>query len=269
MQKLIITLAPTGNVPTRATAPAAPLTPDEIVKEIKEAEGMGVAIAHIHVRDAELKPTTDRAVYKEVLDKLDAEGVKLIRQLSTGARGATGIQRGVMLDLPAEMASLATGSSNFAKGVNSNDFELIDALADKMYANNIKPEIEAFDLAMISNAVFLQKKGVLKGPLQFNLVMNVPGSIVGTTRNLQYMVDSLPAGSTWQVSGIGSSQVPLLTMAIAMGGNVRTGLEDVLTMSKGVPATNKMLLERVLRIADAVGRPIATADEAREYLSLT
>lgn len=138
-----------------------------------------------------------------------------------------------------------------------------------MYANNIKPEIEVFDASMITNAVFLQKKGVLKGPLQFNLVMNVPGSITGTPRNLQYLVDSLPEGSTWQVSGIGSSQVTLLTIAIAMGGNVRTGLEDVLTMSKGVPATNKMLVERVLRIAEAVGRPIATADEAREYLSLT
>ena len=269
MKKLIVTLAPTGNVPTRETAPAAPLTPDEIVREIKDAEEMGVAVAHIHVRDENLKPTTDRSIYKTVLDKLDEAGVKLIRQLSTGARGATGLQRGAMLDLPAEMASLSTGSSNFAKGINANDFELIEALADRMYANNIKPEIEVFDASMITNAVFLQKKGVLKGPLQFNLVMNVPGSITCTPRNLQYLVDSLPEGSTWQVSGIGSSQVTLLTIAIAMGGNVRTGLEDVLTMSKGVPATHKMLVERVLRIAEAVGRPIATADEAREYLSLT
>ena len=101
MQKLIITLAPTGNVPTRETAPAAPLTPDEIVQEIKEAEAMGVAVAHIHVRDENLKPTTSRAVYKTVLDKLDAAGVKLIRQLSTGARGAPGPHRGGMVGLAA------------------------------------------------------------------------------------------------------------------------------------------------------------------------
>lgn len=268
MKKLIITLAPTGNVPTRETAPAAPLTPDEIVKDVREAQDMGIAVAHIHVRDKDLKPTTDREIYREVLEKMDAAGVNVIRQLSTGARGATGMARGAMLDLPAEMASLSTGSNNFAKGVNSNDFELIEALADKMYANNIKPELEVFDLSHINNAIFLQKKGILKGPMQFSLVMNVPGAVPGTARNLVTMVDALPPDATWQVCGVGSAQVPILTMAIAMGGNVRTGLEDVLTMSKGVPATNKTLLQRVLDIAKAVGREIATPDEAREMLSM-
>lgn len=121
---------------------------------------------------------------------------------------------------------------------------------------------------MISNAEFLRKKGVLKGSLQFNLVMNVPGSIKGTPKNLIHMVESLPENSTWTVSGIGTSQVQLLTMAMVMGGNVRTGIEDVLMFDKGVPATNKMLVERVVRIANAIGREIASPDEAREYLGL-
>ena len=269
MNKLIVTVCPTGNVPTRETAPAAPLTPDEIVRDIKMAQDMGASVAHIHVRDADLKPTTDREIYKEVLDKLDAAGVTLIRQLSTGARGAVGLARGAMLDLPCEMASLSTGSNNFAHSVNSNSFELIEALAEKMYANNIKPELECFDLGHINNAIYLQKKGVLKGPLQFSLVMNVAGALPGTPKNLIAMVDALPAGSTWQVCGIGSSQVTLMGMAIAMGGNVRTGMEDVLVMKKGVPATNELLLRRVFDIAKAMGREIATPDEAREMLSLT
>ena len=173
-----------------------------------------------------------------------------------------------MLDLNTEMASLSTGSSNFATSVNSNSFELIEFLANKMYANNIKPEIEAFDVSMISNAEYLRKKGVLKGNLQFNLVMNVPGSIKGTPKNLFHMIESLPENSTWTISGIGTSQVQLLTMAMVMGGNVRTGIEDVLMYEKNVPATNKRLVERVVNIANAIGREIATPVEARKYLGL-
>jgi 3-keto-5-aminohexanoate cleavage enzyme len=166
------------------------------------------------------------------------------------------------------MASLSTGSSNFAKSVNANSFELIEALAGKMYKNNIKPEIEVFDLAMLSNALFLEKKGVLKGPLQFNLVMNVPGSIKGTPKNLMFLVEQLPKNSTWTVSGIGNSQVQMITMAIALGGNVRTGLEDVIYYDKDVLATNEMLVRRVVNIAESVGREIATVEEAKEILSI-
>jgi 3-keto-5-aminohexanoate cleavage enzyme len=271
LDKLIITLAATGNVPTRAINSYAPLTPDEIVRDVKECVELGISVAHIHARDNELNPTCDREVYKTILEKLDAENVNVIRQLSTGARGGGQDKeyRGQMLDLNAEMASLATGSSNFAKSINGNSFELIEYLANKMNDNNIKYEIEAFDLSMISNAEYLKKKGVLKGNLQFNLVMNVPGSIQGTPKNLLTMVESLPKGSTWTVSGIGSAQVPLLTMAIAMGGNVRTGIEDVIYYEKDVLATNKMLVERVVKIANAVGRKIATVDEAKKILGIT
>ena len=263
MQKLIITLAATGNVPTRAINPHAPLTPDEIARDIKECVDLGVAVAHIHARDNELNPTCDRNAYKAILEKLEEKNINVIRQLSTGARGGGQDKeyRGQMLDLNAEMASLATGSSNFAKGINGNSFELIEYLAGKMNENNIKYEIEAFDLSMISNATYLKKKGVLKGNLHFNLVMNVPGSIKGTPKNLLTMVESLPEGSTWTISAIGSAQVPLLTMAIAMGGNVRTGIEDVIYYEKDVLATNKMLVERV-------GRKISTVDEAREILEI-
>ncbi len=273
MSKLIITIAPTGNVPTKETNPNTPVTPDEIVEDIVRCRELGASIAHIHVRDKEGRPTCDRHLYKEVLDKLEARGCDIITQLSTGARGggkdADPIQwRGQMLDLNAEMASLSTGSSNFATMVNANSFELIEALANKMYDNNIKPEIEAFDLGMIDNARYLLKKGVLKAPLHFDLVMNVLGSARGTPKNLLHMVESIPPGSTFTVCGIGPAQVPMITMSMLLGGHVRTGLEDTLLYEKGVLASNVMLVERVVRIAGELGREVANPDEAREILGL-
>ncbi|SHK16324.1 BKACE family enzyme [Paramaledivibacter caminithermalis] len=270
MEKLIITIAPTGNVPTKELNPHSPLTVDEIVSDIKKCHKLGAAIAHIHVRDGNLKPTSDRSIFKKVIDKLDEDNIGVIKQLSTGARGGANTidWRGQMLDLNVHMASLATGSSNFAKSVNANSPELIKALAEKMYDNNIKPEIEAFDVAMIHNAIRLKKKGILKEPLHFNLVMNVPGSIPGTPKNLMFMIDSLPSGATWTVSGIGYSQVQMITMAILLGGHVRTGIEDVLKMEDGSYATNEKLVKRVIRIAKELGREIANVDEAKKILGL-
>lgn len=270
MEKLIITVAHTGNVPTKEINPFTPVTTEEMVQTIKECAELGAAVAHMHVRDENQKPTSDRALFEKLLNRLDEEKVDIIRQVSTGARGGenTVEWRGQMLDLNASMASLATGSSNFQATVNANAPELVEALANKMYANNIKPEIEAFDLAMISNAAFLKKKGILKGNLHFNFVMNVPGSILGTPKNLMHMIDSLPEGSTWNITAVGRSQVQLVTMAIALGGHVRTGLEDVIEMEKGVPASNQMLVQRVVNIANAVGRPIATTEDVRRILQL-
>ncbi|MCT4566368.1 MAG: 3-keto-5-aminohexanoate cleavage protein [Maledivibacter sp.] len=270
MEKLIITIAPTGNVPTKELNPYSPLTIDEIVMDIKKCHELGASIAHIHVRDENQRPTSDRSLFKKVVDRLDEEDISIIKQLSTGARGGANTVewRGQMLDLNVHMASLATGSSNFASSVNANSPELIKALATKMYDNNIKPEIEAFDMAMIHNAVRLLKKGILKAPLHFNLVMNVPGSIPGTPRNLMFMVESLPPGSTWTVCGIGYSQVPIITMAMLLGGHVRTGIEDVLKMQDGSHATNELLVKRVVRIAKEMGREIATVDEAKKILGL-
>lgn len=269
-EKLIITVALTGNVPTKDMNPNTPITVSEIVEDIIKCKEIGASVAHIHVRDEEGNPTCDRKLYKEILVELEKRDCDIITQLSTGARGGgnTAEWRGQMLDLNAEMASLATGSSNFATQVNANSFELIEELANKMYENNIKPEIEVFDLGMIDNAKYLVRKGILKPPLQFNLVMNVRGSVSGTPRNLLHMVESLPESSTFTVSGIGPSQVPMLTMSILLGGHTRTGLEDTILYDKGILASNQMLVERVVRIAKELGRKIATPDEARDILGI-
>ena len=270
MEKVILTLAMLGNVPTKESNPATPVTPDEICDVLEACCALGVSVAHIHARDGRQRPTHAKAAYRAILDKISERKIDVITQLSTGVRGGenTVESRGQMLDLDCEMASLATGSSNFPAGVNANSPELIGALAKIMKRNRIKPEIEAFDVAMIDYAKYLIKKGILDAPPHFNLVMNVPGSIQGTPKNLMHMVESLPPGSTWTVSGIGSAQVPMLAMAMLLGGHVRTGMEDVLEYEKGIPATNRMLVERVVNLARVLGREIATTDEAREILGL-
>ncbi|OQX29899.1 MAG: hypothetical protein B0D92_01325 [Spirochaeta sp. LUC14_002_19_P3] len=270
MEKLIITLALTGNVPTKALNESTPMTPEEIADQIEEGMEQGVSIAHLHARDENGEPTHSRACFEAILNEIQRRSLNVITQCSTGARGGENTPecRGQMLDLPFEMASLSAGSSNFPDSVNANSPRLIAALAEKMYANGIKPEIEAFDSAMITNTSYLLKKGILKSPLHFNMVMNVPGSIAGSIKNLLFMSEIIPPGSTWTVCGIGSAQVPMLTAGILLGGHVRTGLEDTLSLRKGVPATNRTLVERVLRIAGELGREIASPAEAREILGL-
>lgn len=270
MDKLIITLSMLGNVPTRQLNPATPVTPGEICDVLEECCALGVSVAHLHARDDQEQPTHSRDAYRAILDEIAARGINVITQLSTGARGGENTleSRGQMLDLECEMGSLATGSSNFLTTVNANSPDLIAGMAKKMKENGIKPEIEAFDVSMIDNARFMASKGVLDNPLHFNLVMNVPGSIKGTPRNLMHMVESLPAGATWTVSGIGNAQIPMLGMAMLLGGHVRTGLEDVLEISKGVPATNKLLVERVVEMARVLGREVATPDEARAIMNI-
>ncbi len=270
MEKLIITLAPTGNVPTKKLNPYSPLTVEEILADVKACQKLGAAVVHLHARDAEQRPTCDRATYQSIIEAIDNETINIIKQVSTGARAGenTAEYRGQMLDLNVEMASLSTGSSNFISSINGNSPDLINALATKMAKHGIKPEIEVFDTAMLFNALYLKKKGVLTGNLHFNLVMNVPGSIPGTPKNLMHLVDALPDRSTFTVSGIGKSQVTMLTMGMLLGGHVRTGIEDVLMLDTNTYATNALLVERIVNIAKSLGREIATPDEAREILGL-
>lgn len=269
MNKLILTIAPTGNVPTKALNSHASVTNDEIVADIIKCSDLGASVAHLHVRDKDEKPTSDKHIFQDLLEKIEIANLNIITQVSTGARGGenTIAYRAQMLDLKCDMASLSTGSSNFPTSVNANSPELIEALATKMLKNNIKPEIEIFDVAMIKHAAYLVRKGILKPNLHFNLVMNVPGSIAGTPRNLMFLIESLPQGSTFSVSGIGKSQLQMLGMAILLGGHVRTGLEDVLTLD-GHNTSNVELVKQVINIAKVFKREIASVDEARNILNL-
>ncbi|MFZ5753941.1 MAG: 3-keto-5-aminohexanoate cleavage protein [Bacillota bacterium] len=268
--KVIITIAPTGNVPTKEMNPHLPVTPQEIADQIYECWKEGASVAHIHARDKEGKPTSDVNVYREILERLaEKKDCDIITQLSTGGRaGNSYLERGQMICLKPEMASLATGSSNFPTKANLNDLETIAYLAGQMRAYGVKPEIEVFDTAMLANAMQLVKQGVIDWPLQINLVLGVPGSQPASFQQLFFLYQNLPQGATWTVSAIGKDHVPLSTMALALGGNVRVGLEDNIYYSKGVLATNVSLVRRIKNIALAMGKEIATPEEARQILGL-
>lgn len=269
MEKLIITIAPTGNVPTREMTPHVPLTPDEIAKDVVACYERGASVCHIHARDDQGKPSSSLEYFRKIFEKLDASKCPILRQISTGARGGkTAEERAEALVLNPHSASLATGSSNFPNSANLNDPPLVRHLAKTMQERSIKPEIEVFDAAMIQNALDLKKEGLLADPLQFNLVLGVKGSMPATPKNLFYLVESLPPGAVWTVSVVGAAHVALSTVAIALGGHVRVGLEDNVYYTKGVLATNMSLLERVVAIAKAVGREIATPEETKQILGI-
>ncbi|HWQ60856.1 MAG TPA: 3-keto-5-aminohexanoate cleavage protein [Negativicutes bacterium] len=269
MEKLIITIAPTGNVPTREMTPHVPITAEEIAATALECCRAGASVCHIHARDDEGKPTHLRSYFQAIMKAMDATGTPIIRQISTGARaGKTPEDRAQALDLKPDSASLSTGSSNFPNSANVNDPPLIRFLAKTMLEHNIKPELEIFDTAMIQNALDLKKEGLLKDPLQFNLVMGVKGSQPATAKNMFHLVESLPPDCVWSVSIVGQAHVSLSTIAIALGGHVRVGLEDNIYYTKGVLATNLALIKRVADIAKAFGREIATPEDARRILGL-
>ena len=269
MEKLIITVALTGNVPTKKMNPNLPVTAEEIAADVRRCHEAGAVLFHVHARDADQKPTLDINVYKENARRIKELAPEVIVQLSTGARaGKDWEERAKPVRLLPEMGSFTTGSNNLPGIVYENSPPFIEYLAKVYQETGVKPEIEVFETGMINNAVFLEKKGFIKAPLHFDFVLGAPGSMPGTIKNLQFLSESIPAGSTWSVAGIGKAEIPLSAAAIAMGGHVRVGLEDNLYMPDGSHASNPLLVEKIVRIAREIGREIATPDEARSMLSL-
>jgi 3-keto-5-aminohexanoate cleavage enzyme len=269
MDKLIITVALTGNVPTKEMNRNLPVTPEEIAADARRCGDAGAAIFHIHARDARGHPTLDTTVYKKNVRNIKEIAPNVIIQLSTGARaGKDWEARANPIRLLPEMGSFTTGSNNMPGLVYENSPAFLSFLAGIFKETQVKPEIEVFEAGMISNAMYLEKKRLIEAPLHFNFVLGVSGALPGSFKYLQFLTECIPPGSTWTVAGIGKAQIPLATAAIVIGGNVRVGLEDNLYMPDGSPASNPLLVEKIVRIAGEVGREIATPDEARSILSL-
>jgi 3-keto-5-aminohexanoate cleavage enzyme len=269
MEKLIITAALTGNVPDRQMTPHVPLTPAEIAADVHRCAAAGASIVHVHARDPEGRPTLDKAVFQETARRIKKVAPDVIIQLSTGARaGRDWEARANPVRLLPEMASFTTGSNNLPGIVYANAPDFLLFLAGVFRDTGVKPEIEVFEAGMISNALFLQKKGLLTPPLHFDFVLGAPGAMPGMVRNLVFLADSLPPGSTWTVAGIGPAEIPLATAAIAMGGHVRVGIEDNLRLPDGTLATNAQLVATAAAIATTMGREIASPAESRRILGL-
>jgi 3-keto-5-aminohexanoate cleavage enzyme len=269
MEKLIITVAATGNVPTKEMNPHLPVTPEEIAETAVRCRKAGASLIHIHARDAEGMPTLDAQVFGRI-HHLIGQRTDLIVQISTGGRAGMDPEAraaAVRLIGP-EMASLTTGSMNFPDRVYANSFDVIEHLARAMVQAGTKPEMEIFEPGMIANALMLVDRGLATPPLHFDFVLGSRGSLPASPKNLIFLSESIPPGSTWTVAGIGRWQLPMAVLAIIMGGHVRVGLEDNLYYRKGQLAANEQLVARVAHIAAEVGRPVATPDEARQILGL-
>lgn len=269
MEKLIITAALTGAEVTKDICPVLPVSPDEIAEAAYECWQAGASIVHVHARDAEGNPTQSAAVYKEIIEKIKAKCDIIVQPSTGGATWHTPDERLQPAELIPEMATLSCGTCNFGNEVFMNSEEYMEKFAKRMLELGVKPELEIFERGMIENAKMLIKKGLVATPAHFDFVLGVPGAAPGNPEDLMFMVNQLPAGSTWTVAGIGRSETPLACLAIILGGNVRVGFEDNIYYSKGVKAkSNAELVERVVRLAKEIGREVATPDEARAILGL-
>ena len=271
MAKLIITAAICGAEVTKEQNPAVPYTVEEIVREAKSAVEAGAAIVHLHVREDDGTPTQNKARFKECIDAILKECPDVILIPSTGgAVGMTAEERLQPTELFPEMATLDCGTCNFGDDVFENTMPMMRAFGQRMMENDIKPEYECFEMGHLDTVLNMAKKGQVPGaPMQFNFVLGVPGCTPATIPNLCWLVNSIPAGSTWTATGIGRHQFTLAAAAIAMGGNVRVGFEDSIYIEKGVLAkSNGEMVAKVVRMAKELGREVATSAEAREILGL-
>jgi 3-oxoadipate:acetyl-CoA acetyltransferase len=272
---LIINAALTGMVPTKDDNPALPVTPEEIAEDAWKCVQAGASIVHLHAREEDGRPTYREEVNADIIAAVRERCEDVVVCVSTTGRTfKTFEERSAVLelenDVKPELASLTLGSLNFPNRASVNDPEMIRALAERMFERGIVPELEVFDFGMVDYAKYLLEREILQPPLYFNLILGSLGTLSATPFNLAAVVASLPSDSTWAGGGIGRFQFVVNSMAIAMGGHVRVGLEDNLWLDtrKELPATNPELVGRLARVAVAVERRIAKPDDARRMIGL-
>jgi uncharacterized protein (DUF849 family) len=268
----IICVAITGSVPRKEHNPAVPITIPEQIESTQEAFEAGASIAHCHVRLEDGTPTSDPERFARLTEGLKKHCPGMIIQLSTGGRSGNGRERGGMLPLRPDMASLSVGSNNFPTRVYENSPELVDWLASEMLAYGVKPEIEAFDLSHIFQAVKMQKEGKLKGPLHIQFVMGVKNAMPVDREVFDFYVATvrrIAPDATWCGAGIARDQITLNEWSIAAGGHTRTGLEDNMRIDRDTLApSNAALVERAVDLCGKYQRPVATWRQARQILGL-
>jgi 3-keto-5-aminohexanoate cleavage enzyme len=272
MAPLIINAAITGMVPRPEDNPAVPVSVEQIVAEARRCAAAGASILHIHARDEQAQPTWRADVYAQIFAGIRAHCPGILISGSTSGRLWSDFEkRAAVLDCQPDFGSLTPGSLNFPTGPSVNDPGTVQKLARAMTDRGVVPELEFFDLGMVDYVRdFLLPRGFIRPPLYANLLLGSLGTAAATGRNLIALVDALPPGTTWSAAGIGRFQFPVNCLAIALGGHVRVGLEDNLWMDpeKTDPATNLRLIQRVVRVAEAMGRPVATPAQTRHLIGL-
>jgi len=269
LEKLIITCAICGAEVTKENNPNVPYTIEEIGREAESAYKAGASIIHLHVRWDDGTPTQDKERFRLCMEEIRRRCPDAIIQPSTGgAVGMTDEERLQPVELLPEMATLDCGTLNFGGNeIFVNTETTIKNFAKVMNEKGIKPEIEVFDKGMADLAVKYHKQGYIQAPMHFDFVLGV--QMNATLRDLSYISESIPAGSTWTAAGIGKHEFTMAAAAIVMGGHVRVGFEDNVFISKGkIAKSNGELVEKVVKLAEELGREIATPDEARAILGL-
>jgi 3-keto-5-aminohexanoate cleavage enzyme len=275
LDKLIITAALTGGFHGKEAHPGLPEQPEEIAQAAYECWQAGAAIVHIHARDKAGKATGDPEVYRNILNRVKAR-CDVIAQVSTG--GGPGLnpdERVQVIDLCPEMASLNMGTmvrTRWGEGsLFLNTRSQIETCAKRMLEKNVKPEMEVYSHSMMVDVENLIRQGFLKRPYYINLVLGMThqGALPAEPRHLLSLLGYLPAGAIFNVTGIGSGQLPLTTLGMLLGGHCRVGLEDNIYYTKGVLAdSNAHLVERTVRFARELGREPASPWDARQILEL-
>ena len=269
----IICVAITGSVPTQKDNPAVPITIAEQIESTQDAFEAGASIAHCHVRGDDGKPTADPDRYAQLKEGLEKHCPGMIIQLSTGGRSGAGKDRGGMLSLAPDMASLSVGSNNFPTRVYDTPPDLVDWLASEMLKYDVKPEVEAFDLSHIFKAKEMADKGQIAGTPYVQFVMGVKNAMPVDRDVFDYYIHTVHRlfgpDAPWCAAGIGANQIVLNEWAISSGGHARTGLEDNVRLDRDTLApSNAALVKRAVALCETYERPVATWQQARDILGL-
>ena len=272
---IVVNAALTGMVPTKADNAHVPVTAEEMAADAAACVEAGASSVHLHARDEDGRPTWRAEAYRRVVAAVRERCPGAIVCVSTSGRMFPDLERrAAVLELDGDekpdLASLTLGSLNFPRQASVTEPETIRGLAERMAERGIVAELEVFDLGMLDYATYLIERGVLRSPFVFNLLLGSLGTLAATPLRLATLVDALPDGAIWAGAGIGRFQFFVNSMAVTMGGHVRVGLEDNLWLDaeKTRPATNAELVRRIVRLAEAIERPVATPDVARQLIGL-
>jgi 3-keto-5-aminohexanoate cleavage enzyme len=270
---MVITAAMVGAETTREQTPYLPISPEEIGEDAAKCREAGATLVHLHVRKPDGTPSQETELFRAAIREIRRRCDILIQVSTGGAVGMTVDQRCGSLALTGadrpDMATLTTGTVNFGEEVFMNARPMVREIAKRIRALGIKPELECFDVGMIDEGKYLNKEGLVEFPAHFDFVLGVPGGVGARVEVLDFMRAAIPEGSTWTVAGVGRHQLPMGELAIERGGNVRVGLEDNIFLSKGVLAKgNYELVAAIAARAKEKGRPLATPEQAREFLRL-
>lgn len=271
MRKAIITAALTGGQHGKEANPNLPEQPDEISKSAYACYNEGAAVAHIHARDKNGKPTGDVEVFREIKSKINKLCNVIVSFSTGGGPNLSKEERIQSAFADPEISSLNMGTLVRSTGsVWLNNPDLLEEWATILKNRGIKPELEIYSHSMLEDAQNLITKGLIEKPYFVNIVLGMrrQGALPATVKNLLSLIDFLPKDCIFNVTAIGAMQLPLTTLGLLMGGNIRVGLEDNIYYSKGVLATNEQLVARSARIIRELEFEVATPDEARQMLGL-